>query len=159
MIEKKVEIEFASFSDAIELSVLSRRFIERGLVWTYTDKKICKAIKDRCKNVVVARNGRRIVGFGIMRYEEEAANLELLAVRTLYRRKGIGTKIVRWLEKVASTAGIFNLYVQVREKNKNAIEFYAKLGYEIIDIVPGYYQRKETGVILYRYTVANYDAT
>ena len=157
--KKSAEIEFASTGDAREIADLSRNSIEQGLSWRYTAAEISKAIACRTKNVVVARRGKRLAGFGIMNYGEEHANLDLLAVKWRYRRNGIGTKIVRWLEDVANTAGIFHHYVQVRKTNTGALRFYAQLGYEVIDIVPKFYQLSETAVILYKDTASDGTAT
>ena len=98
--------------------------------------------------MVVARRGAKLLGFGIMTYEDEQANLDLLAVKFVFRRQGIATQIVTWLEDVASVAGIYNIFVQVRKINEGAINFYKKLGFQIIDEESGYYQGQETGVIM-----------
>ena len=83
-----------------------------------------------------------------MTYHEEQANLDLLAVKIRYRYRGIGRQLVQWLEKVALTAGIFTIYVQVREINTGAIKFYKKLGYKIVDEHRGYYRGQESAVIM-----------
>jgi len=83
-----------------------------------------------------------------MTYREQLANLDLLAVKNRHRYCGIGSWIVQWLEEVARTAGIFTVYVQVRQNNTGAIKFYKKLDYRIIDEQHGYYRGRETAVIL-----------
>ncbi|MCZ6803212.1 MAG: GNAT family N-acetyltransferase [Proteobacteria bacterium] len=141
-------IEFAKVSDVTEIGNLSRKYIEHDLGWKYTPEKLIKIIKNRSKNVVVTRKGNKLAGFGIMTYHEEQANLDLLAVKMIYRRRGIGKQIVKWLEEVALNAGIFNIFVQARKINNGAIKFYNKLGFEIIDEKSGYYRGQETGVIM-----------
>ena len=148
MLENKTTVEFARVSDVIEIGDLSKKYIEHDLGWKYTPDKLKKIIKNRSKNVIVARKGNKLVGFGIMTYHEEQANLDLLAVKITYRRRGIGKQLVIWLEEVALTAGIFNIFVQVRKINNGAIKFYKKLGFKIIDEKSGYYRRQETGVIM-----------
>ena len=148
MIGNKTTIEFAKVSDVIEIGDLSRKYIEHDLGWKYTPKKLRKIIENRIKNVIVAREDNKLVGFGIMTYYEEQANLDLLAVKKTFRRRGIGKHIVIWLEEVALTAGILDIFVQVRKINDDAIKFYKKLGYEIIDEKSGYYLGQETGVIM-----------
>lgn len=148
MFGSKTIIEFAKYSDATEIGNLSRKYVEHDLGWKYTPEKLKSLIKNNTKNVVVARKGNKLVGFGIMTYHDEQANLDLLAVKMIYRHRGIGKKIVKWLEKVAHTAGIFNLFVQVRKINNGAIKFYKKLGFKIIDEISGYYRGQETGVIM-----------
>ncbi len=152
-------IEFANLSDVIEIGELSKKYIEYDLGWYYTPENLKKLIKNKVKNVVVARKGKKLVGFGIMTYQEEQANLDLLAVKLFYRRRGIGKQIVKWLEEVALTAGIFNVFVQVRAINGGAIKFYKKLGFQIIDEKSGYYRRQETGVIMSKNIRAMINAT
>ncbi len=148
MFGNRTTIDFAKVSDVTEIGNLSRKYIEHDLGWKYTPEKLKQLIKNRSKNVVVARKGNKLVGFGIMTYYEEQANLDLLAVKMIYRNRGIGKQIVKWLEEVALTAGIFNIFVQTRKINNGAIKFYKKLGFEIIDEKSGYYRGQETGVIM-----------
>ena len=141
-------IEFASAADADEIGHLSKKYIEHDLGWHYTPQRIRKLIRSRTKNVVLARSGDKLAGFGIMTYMEESANLDLLAVKIEFRRQGIGRSIVAWLEEVADNAGIIYLYVQVRKMNNDAIQFYQQFGYHRIDEKKGYYRGQETGVIM-----------
>ena len=148
MLEDKTLIEFATFSDAAEIGMMSRNDIEHGLGWKYTPERIMKLIGDDSKNVVVARVESKLAGFGIMAYHDDQANLDLLAVKRCFRRMKIGTQIVQWLEEVAMTAGIFNVFVQVRAKNTGAVEFYKSLGFSVLDEKKGYYSGVEAGLIM-----------
>ena len=141
-------IELARPSDAAEISGLSRRSIERGLRPRYTPQLVLELMRNKAKNVVVARKRGEMLGFGIMTYGQDSANLDLLAVKKPYRHRGVGRQIMQWLEKVALTAGITNVFVQVRLNNAAAIRFYEKLGFQVVEQVPGYYQKRETAVIL-----------
>ena len=148
MFGDKVTVEFATTSDATDIGNISRKTIEHDLQWKYTPKYVRQLILNKKKNVVVTRKGEKLLGFGIMTYDEEQANLDLLAVKFMHRRRGVGKQIVTWLEEVAHTAGVFNIFVQVRKINKGAIDFYKKLGFQIIDEESGYYQGRETGIIM-----------
>lgn len=148
MVATFTNIDFATGSDAIEIGELSRKYIEYNLCWKYNPSRIRELIRNRSKNVVVAREDRSLAGFGIMTYQEDSANLDLLAVKSQYRRRGVGRQIVLWLEKVAQTAGIMNIFVQVRKTNCGAIRFYEKLGFHIIREAAGYYQGRESAVIM-----------
>jgi ribosomal-protein-alanine N-acetyltransferase len=147
-LKKYITIEFATCSDASEIANISRKYIEYGLMWSYRPEKIVELIRNRSKNVVTARKGRELVGFGIMTYLEDQANLDLLAVKQPFQRRGIGTAIVRWLEKVANNAGAYNVFVQVRSANKQAINFYSALGYKKIEKRRAYYQGVEAAIIM-----------
>ena len=148
MLAAGTRIEFATAGDVHEISTLSHRYIEYGLRRRYTPAVLRELLRHPSKNLVVARKDRALVGFGIMTYRRDSANLDLLAVRKPLRQRGIGTQIVQWLEKVADTAGISNVFVQVRESNGGAIRFYEKLGYQAVSEAAGYYQGRESAVIL-----------
>lgn len=145
---KSFTIGLARHPEAVDISRLSREYIEYGLPQRYTPKRILKSIETDNKNVIVARFHGTFAGFGIMTYYDDTANLDLLAVKRQYQRSGIGTEILLWLEKVALTAGIYEIYVQVRKINRGAIRFYEALGFEIYDEKSGYYQGKETGILM-----------
>ncbi len=148
MVATCIFVEFATGEDAIEIGELSRRYIEYNLSWKYRPSRIRDLIRDKSKNVVVAREGHSLAGFGIMTYQQNSANLDLLAIKRQYRRRGVGRQVVRWLEKVALTAGISNVFVQVRKTNRGAVRFYKKLGYHVIGEARGYYQGRESAVIM-----------
>ncbi len=144
----RVSIEFASGADAAAIAGLSRRHIEHGLRWRYTPALIRALIRQRSTNVVVARDGSALAGFGIMTYGDNCANLDLLAVPARYRRRGVGKSIVAWLEKVALAAGIAAVFVQVRKQNPGAIRFYRQLGFAFVDEASGYYQGRESAIVM-----------
>ena len=159
MLRIDAKVEFATASDVDEIGALSREYVEYGLGWKYTPERLLKLITNKTKNVVVARKGNKLAGFGIMSYDDDSANLDLLAVKIRYRRRGIGRQIVEWLEAVARTAGIANVFVQVRKLNRGAIRFYRKLGFNLIDEKSGYYKGQETGVIMCKNIGPMIDAT
>ncbi|MBT3047838.1 MAG: GNAT family N-acetyltransferase [Candidatus Thiodiazotropha sp. (ex Lucina pensylvanica)] len=148
MIKNGIKIEFAQFADAAEIGILSKNEIEYGLGWKYRPERIVRLIRNSSKNVVVARSDSALVGFGIMSYQETQANLDLLAVKPGFRRMKVGTDLVQWLEKVALNAGVFNVFVQVRERNADAIAFYKHLDYCLVDRDKRYYRGVEAGVLM-----------
>lgn len=159
MIEYRTHIELAKLSDAAKIAVMSKNNIEYGLDWKYTPERIGKFIQDSSKNVVVARVNSELVGFGIMTYHEIHANLDLLAVQQSFQRRKIGTQIVLWLEKVAFTAGAYNIFVQVRAKNVRAIKFYQKIGFTVLVRKKAYYQGVEAGIIMSKSIRRMFNAT
>ena len=151
MIWNTIWIENATKLDATWIAQMSRDKIEYGLKWSWTPERVLQSIN--ASNTAVAKASIRTknVGFGIMTYRKEKANLNLLAVNSTKQRSGIGKKILESLEKTAFDQGIENFYVQIRETNFDAQEFYKTFGYEMIDRNKTYYQQKEPGVIFYKY--------
>lgn len=144
----EISLQQANESQIHEIASLSKNFIEHDLQWTYTPARIRKILRDPTKNIIVALRQNTLLGFAIMSYDNFQANLDLIAVKPDYRREGIGDYLVEWLEAAAVAAGITFVYVQVRQSNKIAVGFYKQRGYQIIEHIVGYYQGKETAVIL-----------
>ena len=97
-------------------------------------------------NVLVASVHSKIAGFAIMRYGDDDAHLDLLAVAPPYRRAGIGRQLLEWLEKCAVVAGIFSVALEVRAGNERAQVFYKRMGYRTLVHLPGYYQGIEAAL-------------
>jgi ribosomal-protein-alanine N-acetyltransferase len=89
---------------------------------------------------------KRIAGFGIMRYGDDEAHLDLLGVHPDHRREGLGRRLVEWLEKVALVAGIAAVFLEVRESNRDAQAFYERLGYRRLARLAQYYQGRESAM-------------
>lgn len=164
---KNIEFRLARKSDLATIGVLSRDFIERGLGWSWTPERLKKSYLNRDTNILVAcapslesgpsgkvkrqlpiQQKQCVVGFGIMHYGATEANLNLLAVIPQYRRLGVGKFMVQWLEKSALTAGIDVVYLQCRQGNDSAQQFYWKLGYRTLRNLPKYYSARESAVLM-----------
>jgi ribosomal-protein-alanine acetyltransferase len=142
------DIGLALPADAQAIADLSRREIEHGLRWSWTTGRVWRAIQDRETNVVVARDGDAICGFALMAYRSEDAHLLLLAVSPDWRRRGIGSALIGWLEETLRQAGITRVQVEVRQANRVARAFYARLGFEQVNASRGYYQGVENALHL-----------
>lgn len=132
--------------DAIEIGVMSRDLIESGLHWSWTPEKVAASIRSREALVAVARAENKIAGFGIMRYGDDEAHLDLLGVRREYRRQGIGRQLVEWLEESALVAGICVVFLEVRWENRDAQAFYRRIGYRKLARIHRYYHNRESAL-------------
>ena len=103
-------------------------------------------IKAKNANAIVAVEENEIAAFAVMRYSDEEARLNLFAVHPKHRRKGIGTRMIKWLEDAALTNGTGVVYLETRLSNEAARKFYKSLGYKVIQRIPGYYKGRETAV-------------
>jgi ribosomal-protein-alanine N-acetyltransferase len=141
-----LSLRLARPSDATTIAGLSRDLIEYGLRWRWTPVRVTASIHAPEVNVLVACLHDRIVGFAIMRYGDDDAHLDLLAVAPPYRRAGLGRQLIEWLEKCAVVAGIFKVDLEVRASAKGAQLFYERMGYRALVHLPGYYQGIEAGI-------------
>ena len=143
-------LEPARVADAARLAAMSNQFIESGLRPAWGAQRICWHVRHPESVVLTARSDRSIAGFAIMRYAEEAAHLNLLAVDPEHRRRGIARRLVTWLEETALTAGTFVIGLELRAHNEAARDFYRALGYLEVGSVPGYYQGIEAAIRMER---------
>jgi len=133
------EIRLALPQDAVRIATMSRDYVEDGLGWGWTPARVLRSIRDRATNAVVAECGADLAGFGIMKYLDDDAHLLLFAVKPEYRRRGVGSGLVTWLESTATTAGIELIFLETRATNAAAREFYAARGYRELATLPRYY--------------------
>ena len=129
MTRPEISIGLAHPSDVVEIARMSRDLIERDLRWSWIPSRVNASLRSSNTIVVVARAADRIAGFGIMRYGEDEAHLDLLGVDHDYRREGLGRRLLEWLEKPALVAGISAVFLEVRESNHGAQAFYERLAY------------------------------
>ncbi len=147
---KMIELRLARPEDARRISLMSRDLVEQGLPWSWGTARVTQQI--RCPDTVVlaACSRERVVGFAIMRFLEESAHLNLLAVDVRYQRLGIGRQLVEWLEKSARVAGTFIISLEVRITNERARAFYRGLGYTELARIPRYYSGREAAMRMSR---------
>jgi ribosomal protein S18 acetylase RimI-like enzyme len=150
-------------SDLARIAALSRDAIETGLIAAWTEPRLERMLRHRETMVLVARcksvapaaasaagAAPRFVGFGIMVYGDTRAHLNLLGVDPQFQRRGIGRRLLRWLERSALEAGTFDITLEVRAVNHAAQAFYLALGYEPTGRIERYYQGVEDAIRMRR---------
>ncbi len=142
-------IELATSADASAIANLSRNVIEQGLGWSWTAPRVLKALRDDATNVIVARKhdlAGEVAGFAILKYGDDTAHIVLFAVDAAYRRCGIGSASMSWLESTARTAGINTIVLEARSGHYEARAFYKQNGFNEIGVRVSYYRGVEDAV-------------
>lgn len=93
--------------------------------------------------IVVYEENNKIVGALVYSLIYDRIEIEYIVVSDEYKRFGIGTKLLKYIEK----EGITNITLEVRESNTVAINFYKKNGYEVAAIRKNYY-KNENGYLM-----------
>jgi [ribosomal protein S18]-alanine N-acetyltransferase len=137
-------------ADCALLAAMSAAHVERGLKPAWGAARIRWHVRDAESVVLTARIAAGIAGFAIMRYGEDVAHLNLLAVDPAQRRRGIGRALLRWLEESALLAGAFIIGLELRAGNESARAFYRAMGYRELGQIPGYYQGVESAIRMAR---------
>ena len=136
----------ARIGDAPGIANLSRQFIEPGLPWRWTPPRVAAHMRQRENLVVVAKDGRELVGFAMAQFHTETVHLTLIGVVGSRQRQGLGRQLLAWVEDSAIIAGLFKIHLEVRAGNQEARRFYAVLGYTESGSVPGYYSGVEDAI-------------
>lgn len=96
-----------------------------------------KAIDDPYENILIVEssNGKSI---GYIWYGDEGETLWLTSIQLKkeYQGKGLGTSLMNYLEDECRKAKKKALELGVQEINKPAREFYEKLGFEFVELLP-----------------------
>ena len=95
---------------------------------------------DKVNNIEELINNNKIIGYydnnnlvGILIYEQlyEIIDLLYIVVEAIYRRRNIGTELIKYLIKNNTFEKIM---LEVKCDNKNAIKLYKKFNFKIINI-------------------------
>lgn len=98
---------------------------------------------------VVVETGSRIIGYACWRIEFDDLHLTNLAVAPAYRRKSVARTLLAHILSFAEKRDCELVFLEVRDSNRAAREFYEKAGFAVIDRIPGYYEKpKEDAVIM-----------
>jgi ribosomal-protein-alanine N-acetyltransferase len=97
----------------------------------------------------------KIVGYGVVLIEqssinqpkERAAHLLNLAVHPRFRNMGIGKGIVGRFIIMTESAGIKEIYLEVRDSNRDAKSFYEKLGFKRAGLLVDFYGDEDAVVM------------
>lgn len=82
------------------------------------------------------------LGFAMVRAILDEAELLLLGVDPIWRRRSIGGALLDHSIEAARQRGIKAMFLEVRSSNK-AVELYRKRGFEHVNTRPGYYRGKD----------------
>ncbi len=144
--DQQVELKLARLRDAQRIALMSRDLVEFGLPWSWTARRVAAHIHSSKSNVLTAWTDGHLIGFAIMQYFDEHAHLNLLGVAPVYRRFGVGRRLIEWLEETALVGGMFSVHLEVRAGQMGSRAFYRRLGYQEDKYLPGYYSGREAAV-------------
>lgn len=102
------------------------------------------------RTFLVALENEMVVGYVISRAIDSSGHIIAIAVDPKKRRREIGKTLMAETIKRLKRFGVNHIWLEVRISNKDAIEFYRKLGFVKGGIVRGYYSDSEDAIILRR---------
>ena len=101
---------------------------------------------------VVALDQQKVIGYGGMWAVLNEAHITNIAVHPLYRKQGVGKRILNSILLRSISMGITDLTLEVRVSNQGAIGLYESYGFEVEGRRKGYYQDNgEDALIMWRH--------
>ena len=126
-----LDIENRCFPDPYPLSLLNRLYANNP------------------DSFLVAEVDGKIVGYliGVLRWGA-TGHIMAVGVYPEYRRRGVGTALVVHMLDVLRMKGARNVRLEARKSNITAQQFYQKLGFELGEEIPYYYEDGEAAILM-----------
>lgn len=130
-------------TDLEEIEVIERKAFPEG---PYENELLRHIFTDRHSMNEIALVEGRVAGYIVaLLMDEHNADIENIAVDPDQGRKGIGSVLLESMEKKLQAVGIRRIMLEVRDKNTEAIDFYGKHGYKVMDYIRNYYVERYRG--------------
>jgi len=144
--DARYRIRPASLADVPSLAELERVCFSDP--WTAAG--IRETIQYETARAFVAEDQDGIVGYVMARISGEEGEILDLAVRPELRRRGIGRRLLLSVWNALGSEGVRELYLEVRESNRAAIELYRGHGFRPVGLRPRYYRNPAEDAIVLR---------
>lgn len=103
---------------------------------------------------LVAREGRRVVGYVAGYADGEIAYIASVAVDPAFRGRGLGRLLMETVMRRLVGAGVAAIGLHVREDNLAAIRLYESLGFVALESLADYYEDGTNGLYMERPSVS-----
>lgn len=127
---QRVDILTASIDDIKRLTEIDEVSFPEGERWSSTSFSWSIESSDEIVLSAVDADTGDIAGYAAVSYVLDEANLNKIAVDPEYRKKGIGSLLLRQMEEYLPVQiNVYNL--EVREGSSEAVSMYLRSGYKI----------------------------
>ena len=92
---------------------------------------------------------KKIIGFLQFSWNKSDCDIISIGIVKKLQKKNYGKKLIEYLKSL----NFKNIYVEVSEKNKNAIIFYKKLNFLKVSLRKNYYTKLKSDAILLKLTI------
>ncbi len=132
------------YEDILKISELEKECFEDP--WSY--RMFAEAFSSKLFCGVCAEDNGELAGYACETVLFENAEIDNVAVSPLWRRQGIGTKLLDRLEEKAKERGAEVSLLEARVSNSPALLLYLRRGYRGIYTRPRYYPDGEDAIVM-----------
>jgi len=112
-----------------------------------TEKCFFDEFAEKTRKYFIALDDGKVIGYIGLFDMVDDFNIIGIAVKKNYRRQGIGARLLNVAILEAKKRNIKSLSLEVDENNKDAINFYSKLGFKVTNIRKKYYKNSDAYVM------------
>ncbi len=121
---------------------------EELLQETVGEEMLAAELHNQFAKFFVATYDEQVIGYLSCWMVEETVDIINVVIDKVYQHRGFGQALFTEMEKVAKTNKCKEILLEVKENNYQAINFYAKQGYEPISMRKKYYQDQTNALIM-----------
>jgi ribosomal-protein-alanine N-acetyltransferase len=113
---------------------------DRSFEFSWSEEDFIRCLRQRNCIGMIAEHNARVAGFMI--YELHRSRLHLLnfAVHPEFRRRDVGTQMIKKLRSKLSPERRSRILLEVRETNLNAQLFFREMGFRAISLLRDFYE-------------------
>lgn len=101
----------------------------------------------------VAERAGKVLGYAVVWFVADEAELGDLAVHPEHRGHGVGSRLLTTALDEARRRGILALYLEVRAGNESAKRLYERSGFEVVSVRRGYYSQPVEDALVMRHLI------
>jgi len=139
----EIKIETASIRLLDKFSEIENQCFDQE---AFTKRQLAYLLTDYNSIGLVAKTDNAVTGFIISQVEIENdmtyGHIITINVVPSCRRKGVGTQMLKEMEKILKEKGINECHLEVREDNHAALKLYLNSGYQKVAVLEKYYGGK-----------------
>ena len=120
----------------------------------WTEKSILETMNQQQAFILVAEDEEKIIGYCIVYYVLDEAEIARIAVDSMQRKQGVGQELLRATCRMGMQKGIVRLLLDVRESNASARRFYEAFGFEEDGIRKNFYDNPKEHAVLMSMSIA-----
>jgi ribosomal-protein-alanine N-acetyltransferase len=129
----------------------------RSFEFPWSEEDFIRCLRQRNCIGMVAEYDERVVGFMIYELHKNRLHILNFAVRTEFRRRGVGWSMARKLVGKLSQQRRNRILLEIRETNLDAQLFFRQCGFRAISVLRDFYEdtTEDAYLMQYRYTAAD----
>ena len=133
-----MDFRLANSSDLAELNTLEQQLFAGDRI---SPRQMKRFLQSSQAMLFVADSGKGLAGYALLLFHQgtQLSRLYSIAVKPDFRGRGIAQSLLGQCERAALDQGVNTLRLEVREDNTSAINFYQKMGYQLLKFLVHYY--------------------